>query len=234
MKIVICEDEQNFARLLQGRLQAILSSYEIPCEIHHCPSGTALLSFLSVDPATDLLFMDIQLEDCDGVELTRRLRREYPRLTIIFLTSLEDRIAEGYDVNAFSFLFKRDFEEKLPRLIHRFLEEIYRRRTLPLKDKGTLTLVDFCDIYYLEADNRSTLVHTASQTYTESTSIQNFSRLLPEDLFWEVYHALYVNIDHIRRVDTDCLELDNLVTLPVSRRKRKELMGAIMRRIQNR
>lgn len=233
MQIILCEDESLFADTLQNSLKSYLEFRKISCQIAKCPSGADLLQHLSVQSA-DLLFLDIQLGDADGVELAAQIRKNHPRLTIVFLTSMEDRIAEGYDVNAFSFLFKRTYSEKLPSLLDRYLDEIYRKKTLAIRDKGSLLLLDYRDIYYLEAEKRSTAIHAKETSYQDNTSIQSFSKLLPEEMFLEVYHALFVNIDHINRVDTDSLELDNSVTLPVSRRKRKELMSAIMRRIQNR
>ena len=107
-------------------------------------------------------------------------------------------------------------------------------KSLVLKNGNDLTILDYDDIYYVEADKRSSLGHSANATYSENSSIQNFAPHLPSDLFLEVYHALYVNVDHVRRVDADSLELDNDQSLPVSRRKRKDLMSAIMWRIKNR
>lgn len=234
MHIILCEDEPYFADILQKDLKTCLNEREISHEIFHCPSGASLITFLKESPCADLLFLDIQLGDCDGVELAAQIRKNHPALTIVFLTSMEDRIAEGYDVNAFSFLFKRNYLEKLPHLLDRYISEIYQKKSLAIREKGSLHLLAFQDIYYLEASRRATAVHTASEVFQDSTSIQNFAKLLPAESFLEVYHALYVNVDHIDRVDTDTLTLDNQITIPVSRRKRRELMSAIMRRIQNR
>ena len=50
-------------------------------------------------------------------------------------------------------------------------------------------------------------------------------------MFVEVYHCLYVNVDHISRVDADSLVLDNEETVPVSRRKRKSVVSSVMKRL---
>lgn len=234
MYIVICEDEENFAKELQQELQIILAQKEIDCSIFRCNSGEAFRQEMERGEATDLIFMDLHLGDADGVELVKEQARNSVKIPTVFLSSMEERIAEGYDVNAFHFLFKRNYKEKLPGLLERFLDEIYLQKMLLIQERDTVVMLNLAEIYYVESDNRNTAIHTAVSSYQEKSSIQNFAKHLPEELFIEAYHSLYLNIDHIRKVNMDTVVLDNDKELPVSRRKRKALMTAVMRRIRSR
>ncbi len=234
MYLVICEDEPEFAAELAKELTAIFEQKQVECRICHCPGGQELRAVAGQEEPIDLLFMDIHLGDADGVELVKELNRGSVRIPTVFLSSLEDRIAEGYDVSAFHFLFKRQYKEKLPALMERFLNELYQNKSILLQHHDTTVMLNFTEIYYVEPENRNTAIHTAVSCYQEKSSIQNFAKQLPEELFIEAYHSLYINIDHIRKVNMDSVVLDNDKELPVSRRKRKQLMTAVMRRIRNR
>jgi len=234
MYIVICEDEHNFAEELQQELGSILQQKEVECRICYCDSGEAFRSEMEREEPVDLLFMDLHLGDADGVELVKEQARNSVKIPTVFLSSMEERIAEGYDVNAFHFLFKRNYKEKLPDLMERFFNEIYVRKAIVIQDRDTVVRLNFAEIYYVESDNRNTAIHTAVSSYQEKSSIQNFAKQLPEELFIEAYHSLYLNVDHIRKVNMDTVVMDNDKELPVSRRKRKALMNAVMRRIRNR
>lgn len=234
MYLVICEDEPEFAAELAKELTAIFEQKQVECRICHCPGGQELRAVTEQEEPIDLLFMDIHLGDADGVELVKELNRGSVRIPTVFLSSLEDRIAEGYDVSAFHFLFKRQYKEKLPALMERFLNELYQNKSILLQHHDTTVMLNFTEIYYVEPENRNTAIHTAVSCYQEKSSIQNFAKQLPEELFIEAYHSLYINIDHIRKVNMDSVVLDNDKELPVSRRKRKQLMTAVMRRIRNR
>ncbi len=234
MYIVICEDERNFAEELQQELRAVLAEKETECRICNCENGAAFRREMEKGEAVDLLFMDLHLGDADGVELVKELAGESIRIPTVFLSSLEERVAEGYDVNAFHFLFKRNYKEKLPTLLERFWNEIYERKAIMIQDRDAVVRLQFAEIYYVEPDNRNTAIHTAVSMYQEKSSIQNFAKQLPAELFIEAYHSLYINVDHIRKVNADSVELDNDKELPVSRRKRKMLMTAVMRRIRSR
>lgn len=234
MYIIICEDERNFAEELQQEMRDILQQKEVECRICYCESGATFRREMEKGEAVDLLFMDLHLGDADGVELVKEQAKSSIKIPTVFLSSMEERIAEGYDVNAFHFLFKRNYKEKLPELLERFLNEIYVRKAIVIQDHDTVVRLNFAEIYYVESDNRNTAIHTAVSSYQEKSSIRNFAKQLPEELFIEAYHSLYINIDHIRKVNPDTVVLDNDKELPVSRRKRKALMTAVMRRIRSR
>jgi len=234
MNVVICEDDQTFSNLLKEKLTELLTVRNLPCEVTQFSAGAPLSEHLLSGKRTDLLFMDVQLEAEDGLELVKELRKTHPKLPVIFLTSMEDRVGEGYDVSAFYYLFKRDLGAKLPDVLDRFIQEVFVKKSLYLKTGNDVILLDYDEIYYVDANKRGSDVHCKDEVHSSPMSIQNFGKILPYWMFIEVYHALYVNADHVRRVDADSLLLDNGETIPVSRRKRKDLMNAIMQRIQNR
>lgn len=234
MYIIICEDERNFAEELQRELEKVLRKKEVEYRICYCESGEAFRKETEQGEFPDLLFMDLHLGDTDGLELVKEQQGKGRKIPTVFLTSLEERIGEGYDVNAVHFLFKRNYKEKLPELLQRFLNEVYAKKAVVIQERDTAVRLNFAEIYYVEADNRNTAIHTAAASYQEKSSIQKFAGQLPEELFIEAYHSLYLNIDHIRKVNADTVILDNDKELPVSRRKRKSLMTAVMRRIRSR
>lgn len=233
MYIVICEDEPVFAGELQKELGAFFAEREMEYRLRYCAGGEELRAALS-EETPDLLFMDIHLQDADGVELVREINQRNLQIPTVFLSSLEERIGDGYDVNAVHFLLKRNYKEKLLKVLTRFLSEIYQKRTLVLQHHDTAVVLGLSEIYYVEPDGRNTMIYTVGDCYLQQQSIQNFARNLPENQFIEVYHSLFINIDHIRKVNTDTVQLDNDKELPVSRRKRAVLMTAVMRRLRER
>ncbi len=231
MLIGICEDESAFAGTLGAAVKTFMEEKERECKINFYSCGKDLLEVMDGNLQPDLLFMDIQLGDMDGVDVIHTVRSKYPNLPVVFITSMENRALDGYDVNAFSFIYKRNFMEKLPRVLERFLTECYDSNNVTIKDKGGMQVIPIKNIYWVEADNRNTKIVTGSAEYTDAESIQHFADKLPKWLFVEAYHALFVNVDHIRRVEKDTVILDDDRSLPVSRRNRKDVMSAIMSRL---
>ena len=230
MKITICEDESLFAQNLARELTSFFAKQSIETTITFCESCSSLQQTLTQE-IPDLLFMDIQLPDCDGVETIRQLRECNEELAVIFLTSMEDRALDGYEVKAFDFLFKRIYHEKLPAILTRFLNERYYVNRIIIRESGSVTCLAVREIYWVEAENRNTKIHTQEDCFFDVEAIRHFADRLPETHFVEAYHCLYVNVDHIVWVDADSILLDNGSVVPVSRRNRKLVMSALMKRL---
>lgn len=113
MRILLVEDEQDFARLLARGLRECAYAVDI------APDGGSALEKASAN-LYDLVILDIMLPGLSGLEVCRRLRGEY-RFTrpILMLTALdqpEDRVT-GLDVGADDYLGKPfDFAELLARI----------------------------------------------------------------------------------------------------------------------
>lgn len=231
LRITLCEDEELFAKALEQEIRAFLACKEIEAEINWCGSRQKLQEALAKGLQPDLLFMDIELGDGDGVELVRELREKNRELPVIFLSALEERVLDGYDVKAFYFLFKKDYTTRLPGILEKYLKEYFYASRIMVKEKEGVRVLSRQEICYVEAEDRSTKIHTQNGVFYDSDGFHAFVKQLPADVFIEVYHCLYVNVDHISRVDADSLLLDTGEEVPVSRRKRKSVVEAVMKRL---
>lgn len=126
----------------------------------------------------DLAFLDIDMGDSSGIDLARTLRRENPGVVIIFLTNFIQYAPEGFEVQAFRYLLKRDMNEKLIPYFEAASKEVVQR-------KGILTIsvhsepidIPVNHILYLEANLRVIIVHLIHDERTEYHFYGNLSDL---------------------------------------------------------
>ncbi|HNR74781.1 MAG TPA: response regulator transcription factor, partial [Cyclobacteriaceae bacterium] len=85
IRIAIAEDN-TFA------LKAIVEKLRTPEFIikHTAFNGNQLLHQLQQDPLVDLVLMDIQMPELNGIETTRQLTKKYPHIKVIMLTTFDD------------------------------------------------------------------------------------------------------------------------------------------------
>ena len=76
----------------------------------------------------DLAFLDIDMGDSSGIDLARTLRRENPGVVIVFLTNFIQYAPEGFEVQAFRYLLKRDMTEKLIPYFEAASKEAFNKR----------------------------------------------------------------------------------------------------------
>lgn len=234
MKIAICEDESVFAQELAMHIQTFFKSKNIDLSIAFFSDEEVVRKLCQDAGAFDIIFMDINLGgQQDGVEISRKLRAHAPQVPIIFITSLENRAIDGYDVDAFSFIVKKKYEEKLPLVLEKLWKQLYEAKTLTITEKNEIHVLPIKEILWIESEGRTSLVHTVNATYTDIRSIQNMAVVLTDTDFMECFKSVFVNVEKIKSVNADTITLINDHKLPVSRRSRKSVMLAVMKKVRD-
>lgn len=73
LKIAICEDEYNIQFLLEDSVQEVLNGYNLEYEIEVYSNGEEFCrNFQKND--FDLLFLDIELKEMNGIEVSKFIR----------------------------------------------------------------------------------------------------------------------------------------------------------------
>ena len=110
MRIAICDDEIPMHDLLKRHLDSYARKRNLSVMYSDYTGGQELLAF---PQDLDLIFMDYQMKDLDGLETARRLRAAHIDTPIIFLTSFPHIVFDTFEVHAYRFLVKPVDPEKL-------------------------------------------------------------------------------------------------------------------------
>lgn len=231
MNAAICDDERENRDKIGDAVSAFFTEKEIPVSLSYFTKGSELLKSITGGDEYDVLFMDINLVTEDGISIIAELRSLGCSVPVIFVTGYENRAIDGYDVDAFAFVVKKNMGEKLPKVLRKLWSHLYEKRTVTVNTKDGVQLVNVDDMLYIESDGRATLVHTFGGTLTDTRSVTHFAGLLSPEDFVEVHKSVYVGIPKIKRINADTVELEEGTVLPLSRRNRKPVMYAVMKRV---
>ena len=113
LKIAICDDEKKQIEYITSLVSKWSTSNAHSCEIRTFASAESFLFEYEDDKAYDILLLDIEMGNMNGVELAKNIRRSNDTVQIIFITGFPDFIAEGYDVSALHYLVKPVSVDKL-------------------------------------------------------------------------------------------------------------------------
>lgn len=233
MRTAICEDEKIYSDKLSESLNNYLSSHNEKAEIDVFTDGVPLTEKLESGSRYDVIFLDIQLEGSDGMDTAEIIRQYDMTVPIIFVTGLEYRAADGYAVSAFDYIVKSDFDRKFEKVMTRLMQTL-TKKSLSVEDvSGNLEIISIADILYVESEGRGTAVHTSEKTIHSALPISKLSAELPEADFIEIYKAIFTNISKIKRTLTDTLELSDGKVLPMSRRRKKAVLTAVMEHVRS-
>ena len=122
LSIAVCDDEVIECCNMAKRIKEIMAEMKIPCIIRQFRSGGELLRALE---SFDIVFLDIIMQDLDGMKTAQIFREKAPDKILIFVSSSREYVFEAYDVEAFQYLVKPVGDRKLKSVLQR---EFYGQR----------------------------------------------------------------------------------------------------------
>ncbi|MDE7302863.1 MAG: LytTR family DNA-binding domain-containing protein [Oscillospiraceae bacterium] len=211
--IAICDDDNSQI----NALKKMLTEWNSNTIISEYNSAEQFL-FNYPDVSCDLLLLDIEMGDMNGMELAKELRAKGDMLPIIFITGFSQYIGDGYDVEALHYLMKPVDKKKLFQVLDRyaFRHKSDSRVILPIGNESVLVASD--DIVYLEAFGKKTQVTLNDGKEIVCTcGLSEASEKLGQG-FVSCHRSYVVNIGAIRKISRSEITMDSGKKIPISRR----------------
>lgn len=229
MRTVIVDDEP-LAREGLRMMLARHADVELVGEASGGRDGLALVERL----APDLLLVDVQMPEVDGLELVARLglgARAARPPAVVFVTAHDEFAIDAFTVHALDYVVKPVDEQRLSLSLERAraqrrLELLAAHRDLPvvrlpIRDGDRLHLVPIDEIEWIEAADYYVEVHAGPHTHLHRESLQRLEAML-EDRFVRIHRSRLVNRRRIRELRREgrrdlVVVLDTGAELPVAR-----------------
>lgn len=177
----------------------------------------------------DILFLDIEIGEENGIEIAKEIRKTNHKLIIIVITSYAKYSIQGYKIQAARYLLKPLNYALLQSELDEVMKNINNRFIILTNQRGDLKRISIQDIYYFETNKRKTCFHTKEETYSSDENITYWIHQLQDFNFFECHKGIVVNIKHIENIGKDFIILDNEIELPLARRRIDTLKSAWIR-----
>lgn len=220
IKCIAIDDEPHALRQLAEYIEAVpYLSLEGSFE-----SAFDACNFLH-DNAIDLIFVDINMPDINGIDFVKSLSKN---VKIVFITAHSEFAYEGFQLDAADYLLKpisfTDFLKSANKANERYfqqnssLPEIQQNRDyLFIKSEYRVIRINFKDIKYIESKREYVKIFLdGSEPITTLMSIKKLEETLPGNMFMRVHRSFIVNLDKITVVERNRIIFDNKVYIPIS------------------
>lgn len=234
IKFAICDDEAFMAEELLARLSEYMNEKQLfDYEVSRFSDGRSLLE--SGDDF-DLIFLDIQMEQIDGMETARRLRQQESQSLLVFVTVLRECVFEAFEVQAYDYLVKPFEDGRFRRLMDRALQSLSGRTTesILIRRGTSCKVIWLSDIEYCEVMGRKIYIHQKSKEIIDYyEKLEDLERRVGER-FFRCHRSYLVNLDHVCGCSGGRIRLRGGNEIPVSRLREQDLKKALLRHMTQR
>jgi DNA-binding LytR/AlgR family response regulator len=220
MNILIYDDDLVDIKNLKDCLENFSDKMNIRFNITVCADTNQLFDIVN---QYDLLFLDIELNDENGINIGLKLREMHILCRIIIITNFSKYAIDGYKIEADRYFLKpinqTEFDIEMASIINRY----YKSHLGFIDSKIKEGKIYLKDILYIEFINRKTDIHFINgSVINTSYSLKEWKEKLNYSFFSQPYKSFIVNLDYISGFKKNDIILINNELIPISRHYKNE------------
>jgi two-component system LytT family response regulator len=240
IRVLVVDDEE----LARRNLTLLLRRDPDIGSFVECSSGPDAIELIRKSKP-DLLFLDVQMPECDGFDVLELLGGELPA-AIIFVTAYDEYALRAFEAGALDYLLKPFDDARFARALSRAKEKLSHylpakhqaAERLVVRSHGQVLFLNVADIDWIEAAGYYACLHMGSDTHILRRTLAELEQHLGEERFIRIHRSIIVNLERIRGLQLQAsgeyeVVLRSKERLRLSRRYRKrfqERMGAALER----
>lgn len=159
----------------------------------------------------DLLFLDIQMPDLTGIQLSAILK---DKVRIIFTTAYPQFALEGFEQNAVDYLLKPIAFERFISAVEKVRGRLDAETPIPTEEAGEAYFFVKTDgrnryrriatehILFVESIRNYVVIHTPDEQVITYNTLKSFEENLPVSRFVKIHKSYIVALDKIEKTDT--------------------------------
>lgn len=223
IKIAVCDDEEYFREQIKEFLVEYMENMAVPFEIDVFSSGKKLADIGTKLLGYKIIFLDINMNDIDGIETAKIVRKYNQDSYLVFVTAYMDYTLEGYKVEAFRYILKKEdyFKEPLEECMNAIFEKMhYAVAKIKFKFNEGEHEIFLARLIYVESRLHKLEFHVMEEKekiFSLYGKLNEIDKLLEKQSFIRIHQSFLINMKYIRRIERYKVILDNNLEFAISR-----------------
>jgi len=196
LRTIVVDDQDELRSIAVKALQQI----DLVDVIYStCEPADFLKAVLSEKP--DLLIMDIDMPDMNGIELAEKIQSELPDIEIVYVTSHDEYIRDAISVYATDFITKPLDQARLCETIERIARKLnITGSAFEIRSNKSTVLICINELFFVEAQNKKVLVHTTKGIYEADHSLKEIIAMIESQHMYQSGRSFYINLTKVNSV----------------------------------
>lgn len=226
IKVAICDDDVATTGRIESMLRSIAIGKFVQIDTEVFWKGGHLAREVENGACFDVIFLDIEMGNEDGITVARRIRETDRNVLIVYVTSYENYMQESFSVRPFRFLVKPVLADEMAACFGAACDEIssadsYFRYNYQRLSRKILIR----DIYYFESCRRKIYIATEKETLEFYGKLNEIEEKLKasKGTFLRVHQSFLVNYRYIEGMAYDFIIMNNGKRISISEDRRKRI-----------
>ena len=232
LKVAILDDNQTALMISTSAVEAFLKEKNAEYKLF---SFSNPLNFLASakEEKFDLSFLDIDMPEMNGLEVADQLSEIAKNGQIIFLSQREDLVFECLKFHPFGFIRKSKLIDDFSLMMNQWYQTVSNTESDETKidfvDKTKTVSFKIKEIVYIEGDrNYQKVVLKDKSSQNIRVAMGQLEEKLREHGFIRIHKGYLLNYLYIRSITNDEVVLTTGISLPMSKKRRDEIMKQYM------
>lgn len=225
LEIAVCDDEEYFLEQEKEWISRYMNRLGYQFRIDTFVSGVEFMAVGDRISKYDIMFLDINMKELDGLETARKIREYTKDAYIVFVTAFVTYSLEGYKVDAVRYILKDNdsVEKAIKECLDVIVDKMHyveNKYTFDFQEGRKTLFLD--DILYIESNLHKLQFHLAghkSEQYTMYGRLDNIDEMLHGFNFCRVHKSYLVNLKYIEKVERYLARLSTGDTISISQPK---------------
>jgi len=228
--ICICDDENVFLNFFSDKIHALAKKNKIDINICKYLSGVTMLFNLEENHKDiDIFFLDVLMDELNGVEIANWLRKMGNTSQIIFVSSCKDYVFKALNTMPLHYLIKNEIDDDvLESILLKAIRlcERDKKQRFSYKIGHSLHYTNINEIVYFESENRVVRMQCCggnSEVFYMTMSKLEDKLFLECNKFIRIHKSYVVNLDYVKSIKAKEIVCYNDIKLPIGEKYRKKL-----------
>lgn len=213
LKIAIVDDNENDIDDLSHKLKQISVSFNL----YTFQNADRLLEELKSGKSFDIIFMDIQLKEKNGIEIVKTINSLGKNIDIIYCSAYIDFAQDIFETGCVYFLLKPINRNKLKAAFDKIFEK-YNDDCILIKYDHKVHRISIKNLAFIESDTKwLNFVYTDGSSEQYYLSFEAVENRLPPKKFVRTHKSYIVNLEYMTGADRTEVAILEKWRIPISR-----------------
>lgn len=211
IRVLIADDDEGMRLVLKKAVEKV-DGFTV---IGEAADGESALH-LAETARPDIIFMDVEMPSLGGIECAKKVLDINPKIKIIFATAHEEYMPEAFELYAYDYMVKPFKITRIAQTLNRIRQADHPQENLPpesvgsivqkalgkliIRNKDSINLVDERDIIFIQREERTTALYTASERFITSDGLSELEERLDPSVFLRSHKSYIINLTMISKI----------------------------------